>query len=113
MDCFEIFKLLQEQNSFDVIFMDINLPLVNGKDCLKQIKADEKFKDVPVIMFTGSSAPMDIDFGYSNGAHYHVVKPIAHINFVASLRIVLEINWKEKQPIPPFENYVVNLTFNN
>ena len=113
MDCFEIFKLFGENKVFDIIFMDINLPLMNGKDCLKQIKADERHKHIPVIIFTGSSAQMDIDFGYNNGAHYHVVKPIAHINFVASLKIVLGINWKEKPPRPPFEKYIINLTFSS
>ena len=111
-DCMELFSLLDENKTFDVIFLDINLPVMDGKECLKQIKANEKYKEVPIIIFTGSSEQSDVDAVYEYGAHYHVVKPYAHINYIASLKIVLGINWKEKQPRPLKENFVVNLTFN-
>jgi CheY-like chemotaxis protein len=44
----------------DIIFLDINMPLMNGKDCLKQIRRNAQFDDVPVVMYsffeqTGSS----------------------------------------------------------
>ena len=112
-DCFELFSLLDDDKAFDVIFLDINLPVIDGKECLKQIKAREKYKNVPVVIFAGSSYASDIDFVYEHGAHYYVVKPYAHINYVASLKMVFEINWKEKQPIPSMENFVVNLAFTN
>jgi len=111
-DCEELFSHFENDSSFDVIFLDINLPLMDGKQCLKQIKTSEKYKDVPIIMFTGSSQPGDVEETYEYGAHYHVVKPYAHSNYVASLEIVFSRNWKEKQPRPSKENYVVNLTFN-
>jgi len=108
----ELFSHLDANKIFDVIFLDINLPVVDGKECLKQIKANEKYKEVPIIIFSGSNAQRDVDAVYEYGAHYHVVKPYAHINYVASLKIVLGINWKEKQPRPLKENFVVDLTFN-
>jgi len=112
-DCYALFNMLEKEKIYDVIFLDINLPVIDGKECLKQIKQHVKYKDVPVIIFTGSSAPNDIDFVYTHGAHFHVVKPYARINYVASLKVVLDINWKERQPRPLLENFVVNLTFNN
>jgi CheY-like chemotaxis protein len=109
----EVFSLLcDEKKIFDLIFLDINIPLKDGKQCLKEIKAHEKYKEIPVIMFSGSQAQSDVDEVYELGAHYHVVKPYAHSNYVASLKIVFEKNWKEKQPRPPKEKFVVNLTFN-
>jgi CheY-like chemotaxis protein len=111
-NCQQLFSYIELNKSFDIIFLDINLPMVDGKQCLKNIKVSELYKDVPIIMFTGSSAQADIDEVYENGAHYHVVKPYAHINYVASLKMILELNWKEKPPRPAKENFVVNLTFN-
>ena len=111
-DCEELFTQIETSREFDVIFLDINLPMMDGKQCLKHIKATDRYKDVPIIMFTGSSAETDINEAYANGAHYHVVKPYAHSNYVASLKIVLSHNWKEKQPRPSKEDFVVNLTFN-
>ena len=110
--CDHLFAQLEAGKVFDLIFMDINLPLVNGKECLRKIKIAEKFRDIPIVMFTGSSSDTDVQDAYENGAHYHVVKPYAHINYVESLKIVLKENWKEKPARPPKENFVVNLTFN-
>jgi|SRR6185436_16390140 len=112
-DCFEFFDMLDGSPVPDVIFLDINLPLMDGKECLKQIKVNEKYKNVPVIIFTGSSAQTDIDFVYEHGAHYHVVKPYAHINYLASLKMIFEVNWKENQARPSRDNFVVNLAFSN
>jgi CheY-like chemotaxis protein len=111
-NCDELFAQLEEGKIFDVIFMDINIPLVDGKECLRKIKITEKFRDIPIVMFTGSSSETDVADAYENGAHYHVVKPYAHINYVESLKIVLKQNWKEKPARPSKENFVVNLTFN-
>ena len=110
--CVELFSELHNNKIFDLIFLDINLPIMDGRQCLKEIKANEKYKEVPIIIFTGSNAQSDVDDVYENGAHYHIVKPYAHINYIASLKSVLELNWKEKQPRPPKENFVINLTFN-
>lgn len=38
----------------DVIFLDLNMPLKNGFECLKQIKASDQFKDIPVIVYSTS-----------------------------------------------------------
>lgn len=110
-NCEQLFKETQFKKVFDLIFLDINLPLMDGKQCLKFIKSSERYKDVPIIMFTGSSADSDIDEAYENGAHYHVVKPIAHSNYIESLRIIFGHNWKEAQPRPSKEDFVVNLAF--
>jgi len=110
--CDQLFSQLASENSFDVVFLDINIPLLDGHQCLKNIKSNDLFKDIPVIMFTGSSAEADIRSAYENGAHYHVVKPYAHTNYVESLKIVLKENWKNKPLRPAKEKFVVNLTFN-
>jgi CheY-like chemotaxis protein len=111
-NCKDLFAQMELPDQFDVIFLDINLPLLNGKQCLKELKSSEAYKDIPVIMFTGSSAQPDVDEAYESGAHYHVVKPYAQSNYVESLKIVLSQDWKLKPPRPPKENFLVNLAFN-
>jgi CheY-like chemotaxis protein len=110
--CEALFDDLEIEVQYDLIFLDINLPLMNGKDCLKHIKGSEKYKEIPIIMFTGSSEENDVNHSFDNGAHYHVVKPYAHSNYVESLRIVMSHNWKEKQSRPPKDQFLVNFTFN-
>lgn len=41
----------------DYIFLDIHMPVMTGIECLKKIKADERLKDIPVIMYTSDTDP--------------------------------------------------------
>lgn len=73
----------------DIIFLDINMPLINGKEILRSIKAHSKFKGVPIIMFTTSSTPGDRAESIKLGAKEYVVKPSAFNELVELLRKIL------------------------
>lgn len=60
----------------DLIFLDLNMPRINGKECLKKIKEDEKLKDIPVIIYTTSSQPRDIEETMQAGACCFISKPL-------------------------------------
>ena len=45
-----------------LVILDINMPLLTGKDVLIRIRDNEKFRDVPIILFTTSSLPSDLAF---------------------------------------------------
>jgi CheY-like chemotaxis protein len=59
----------------DFIFLDINMPIMGGKECLAELKKDEKLKHIPVIMYTTSSFQTDIEFTGQLGAADYFVKP--------------------------------------
>jgi CheY-like chemotaxis protein len=59
----------------DVIFMDINMPDMNGWTCLIKIKDDERLKDIPVIIYSTSSHQRDVDIAIEYGALCFCVKP--------------------------------------
>jgi len=59
----------------DVIFLDINMPGMNGWTCLIKIKDDERLKDIPVIMYSTSSHQRDVDIAMEYGALCFCVKP--------------------------------------
>jgi CheY-like chemotaxis protein len=61
----------------DFIFLDLNMPLVDGRTCLKQLKSDNSFKDIPVIIFTTSSNPKDEAETRRMGAAYFLTKPVS------------------------------------
>jgi CheY-like chemotaxis protein len=111
--CMQLIDLLDAGQPVDIIFLDVNMPVKDGKQCLREIKAHETYRNIPVIIFTVSKSERDIDEVYNLGAHYHVIKPYAHINFMASLKIIFEIDWKTTQPIPAKEKFVINYSFNN
>ncbi|OLP17983.1 two-component system response regulator [Leptolyngbya sp. 'hensonii'] len=59
-----------------VILLDLNLPGTDGRDVLEQLKQDQKFKEIPIVVFTTSSNPRDIEFCYQQGANGYLIKPV-------------------------------------
>ncbi|MEO8760502.1 MAG: response regulator [Bacteroidia bacterium] len=58
----------------DFIFLDINMPVMGGKECLAELKMDDKLKHIPVIMYTTSSFQTDIEFTRQLGAADYFIK---------------------------------------
>jgi CheY-like chemotaxis protein len=58
-----------------LILLDINMPRKNGLQALKEIKEDAQLCKIPVVMFTTSVAPKDIERAYALGANCYVTKP--------------------------------------
>lgn len=59
-----------------VILLDLNLPGTDGRDVLEQLKQDQSLREIPVVIFTTSSNPKDIEFCYRKGANGYLVKPM-------------------------------------
>ncbi|QSW89293.1 MULTISPECIES: response regulator [Flavobacterium] len=72
-EALQILNTLDEAPS--VIFLDLNMPIMNGWDCLKELKSDKRYKDVPVIMISTSSHKNDMDTASKLGAICYFVKP--------------------------------------
>ena len=66
-----------ENKSFipDYIFLDLNMPIMNGKECLKEIRKQSHLNQVPVIIFTTSSAEKDKVETKTLGANAFITKP--------------------------------------
>jgi CheY-like chemotaxis protein len=64
-------------NSFvpDYIFLDLNMPRMDGKECLKEIRKRRHLNNVPVIIFSTSSADKDIEETKRLGASSFITKP--------------------------------------
>jgi len=58
----------------DLIILDINLPFMNGKEVLKSIKKDEKYKMIPIIIFSNSDSCSDIEESYKLYANSYITK---------------------------------------
>ena len=58
-----------------LIFLDLNMPKMNGFECLAELKNKEAYKEIPVIIFTTSNNPADKARSISMGAHMFLTKP--------------------------------------
>lgn len=67
--------LVNDLNKPDVIFLDINMPVMDGWECLKQLKANVNYSYIPVVMYSTSAAPKDIEMAYNLGAGLFITKP--------------------------------------
>jgi CheY-like chemotaxis protein len=69
----------------DLILLDINLPIYNGHEVLKQIKTDPILKKIPVIMLTTSSNQKDISEAYENHCNSYIKKPLEISEFLSAV----------------------------
>ena len=59
----------------DYIFLDLNMPRLNGKQCLRQLKSNVKLRDIPVVIYSTSKLPEDIEETAQLGAQHFLTKP--------------------------------------
>ncbi len=60
---------------YDLVILDRMMPVLDGLELLKRMKADPRFADIPVIMQTAASAPEQVREGLAAGAYYYLTKP--------------------------------------
>lgn len=81
-----------------VIFLDLNMPVKNGFDVLKEIRQSERFRDLPVIIFSTSGDDDAISRTRQLGATLYVRKPDYYNELKQILRELLTINWETFSP---------------
>lgn len=59
-----------------VILLDLNLPGIDGRDVIERLKQDKSFKEIPIVVFTTSANPKDIELCYQRGANGYLIKPM-------------------------------------
>jgi two-component system response regulator len=83
-----------------VVLLDLNLPKVSGLEVLRQLRADQRTKLLPVVILTSSNEEQDRLRGYENGANSYVRKPVDFNQFIESVR-QLGLYWLILNELPP------------
>ncbi|SRR5712692_902969 len=68
-----------------VVFLDLKLPKVDGIEVLRQVKADERTKKIPIVIVTSSAEERDRVESYQLGVNSYVVKPIEFDSFMKTI----------------------------
>ncbi len=85
----------------DVIFLDLNMPLKNGIECLKEIRETPKLKDIPIVVFSTTASESMVEKTYSLGANCYVCKPNSHQSLKKTIEAVLELDlWEQNLRLP-------------
>jgi chemotaxis family two-component system response regulator Rcp1 len=72
----------------DLIMLDLNLPKMDGREVLKEIKEDEELKAIPVVILTTSKSEEDILESYALHANCYVTKPLAIEQFIVVVQAI-------------------------
>jgi CheY-like chemotaxis protein len=103
-----LMNLLHSGTLPDILFLDLNMPLKNGIECLDEIRGDRKLRELPVVVFSTSSHPGTINRMYEIGAHLYIRKPNDFNSLRKVIRHVLSRDWVH--PVkPPKEEFVLGL----
>jgi len=78
----------------NIIFLDLNMPLKSAIECLKEIKANPKFKDIVIAIYSTSSSEEDIENTFVLGANIYIKKPNNFGKLKEVLSEVVTINWQ-------------------
>jgi len=73
-----------------LILLDLNLPGTDGREVLRKIKQDETLKLIPVVIFTTSNNPKDIEACYRQGVNSYIVKPMDFSRLKHSIQILID-----------------------
>jgi len=84
----------------DVILLDLNLPKKDGREVLAEVKADEDFKRIPVVVLTVSQAEEDILKSYNLHANCYIVKPLGLDRFLDVVKAIEDF-WLTIVTLPP------------
>ena len=74
----------------DMIFLDMNMPKKTGMECLVEIRADERLRNVPVAIYSTSSHPPEVEEAYVKGANVYICKTPDFKNLTTIIARVLD-----------------------
>ncbi|MEP1445777.1 MAG: response regulator [Paraglaciecola sp.] len=83
----------------DLILLDIKMPLIDGLEALRIIKADPAIKHIPIMMVSTSENTLDIEQSYKDGANSYIVKPFDYTDFAKK---ICDVNrfWADVSELP-------------
>lgn len=95
-DGVEAMEYLRRQGRFagacrpDLILLDLNMPRMDGREALQEIKADDGLKTIPVVILTTSDVDRDVNASYLLGANSFITKPMDMDAFFEAVRSIEE-----------------------
>ena len=83
----------------ELIFLDLNMPIMDGKQCLQSIMSSKNLCHIPIVIYTTSRQQYDMDETKKLGAAHFITKPIYFEDICQAISEALGKKWEEKDEI--------------
>ncbi|WP_127138785.1 response regulator [Flagellimonas oceanensis] len=93
----------------NLVFLDLNMPIKNGMQCLKEIRANADLDKVCIAIYSTSCSENDIEDTFVNGANIYLNKPNNFNKLRDSIEKVLQINWQYHTSNLNRDNFLLRL----
>jgi len=93
----------------EVIFLDLNMPVKGGMECLKEMRNDSRFNDIMIAIYSTSSSEKDIEETFINGANIFINKPNDFGKLKESIAKVIELNWQYQTSQLDKDNFLLRI----
>ncbi len=93
----------------DIIFLDLNMPIINGYKCLEEIRSDSRLDDIFIVMNTTTASQKEINRVYEQGANLFLIKPNSYNDLKRSIEAILGLDFKHLIQSKHPEQFVFNL----
>jgi CheY-like chemotaxis protein len=106
----ELINYLNSKNNLpDVIFLDINMPLKNGLECLQEIRSEERFKELIIVMFSNTTSQQKIVESFENGANVYLSKSHSKEKLHKAIQKIIMYTHLYKTPPFHIDNFIMKL----
>lgn len=99
-DGLKLLQMLTESIKLpDIIFLDLNMPFQSGKETLKAIRANKQYHQIPVVIYSTSSNPADIEETFQSGGSLYLEKPYSMKHMVKKLEKIFSVTWNSSATV--------------
>lgn len=92
-----------------LIFLDLNMPVMDGFQCLREIRKNPQLKDLVVAIYSTSSSEKDIEETFVNGANIYINKPNRFEELKKTIAQVVKRNWQYRENAMDKTNFLFRI----
>ncbi len=94
----EALNYLKDNSAYrpDIIFLDVNMPKMNGKDCVRELRKNSDFAETPMILYSTYDGQREINEAINVGASEFMTKPASITEFAKALKDIIIKHSKPK-----------------
>ncbi len=102
----ECLHILQQRN-FDLILMDMQMPIMDGYEATRLIRANDSWKQIPVIAITANAMSGDRDKCLACGCSSYLAKPFKSAELIQEIKTQLKTDFVQRSSLDPFSNQLI------